>query len=712
MNHLPLLRASLLAAALAAPFALPLPALASHVGEEVTLDAEAVAATTQLVRALGNWERTPAAQRSAATARLVQLAQARQERLIRLLDRAPELAASRLLPAGVRDRLPAEARAFAEEDVRLSGEVVGRVADDFARGVARTDVLLRLSNSAAVLQLYLATTADRERTLLGWLGRRATLAGTRIEGRLLVQDSAAVTLVAADGTETTTSTSTPTMTPKVSGVQKTLVILANFSDAALSCTAADVGNRVFGSTGSTVNTSFRESSRDLVGFTGMVAGPFAIPYSASASTCDYGGWASAADAAARSAGIDLTQYQRVSYVTPKASACGWGGLAYMPGRQSWVQYCGSTGIYTHELGHNLSLHHAGTPTAEYGDGSDPMGGARNVRNNAANQVMAGWLPTGSVVDVFAGGSYAVAALDAATASSAQVLRLVKPDTNERYYVSLRQAIGLDSGLPYGALNTLSIHRATGTLPARTTLLQNLSVGQTFSDATNGIQVTHQALAGNVSTVGIAFSGSTCTRAAPTLTLNPASTSGGPGMSRSLSVAVKNNNTAACGTSSFALTQALPAGFGGTVSTTSLAIAAGATASASWTVTPAAGTPEGSYTLDLSANDGGGASATAHAGYTVIVDAGGPALTVTNPAEGARIATSTGRLSLTASASDSSGVAAVEFWVDGKLLVRDTSAPYGATWNIRKASKTGHAITVRAVDALGNSTSQTVNVTLY
>jgi hypothetical protein len=705
------LRATLLAAALAAPFALPLPAFASHVGEEATLDTQTVTATTQLVRALGNWERTPAAQRSAATARLVQLAQARQERLLRLLDRAPEVAAARLLPAGVRDRLPAEARAFAEEDVNLSGEVVGRVADDFARGVARTDVLLRLSNSATVLQLHLAETADRERTMLGWLGRRATLAGTRIDGRMLVKDAGSVTLAAADGTATTTATSTPTITPKVTGVQKTLVILSNFTDAALSCTAADVNNRVFGTTGSTVNNSFRQSSRDLVSFTGTVVGPFSIPYSAGG-TCDYGGWASAADAAARSAGIDLTQYQRVNYVTPAVSACGWGGLAYLPGRQSWVQYCGSTGIYTHELGHNLSLHHAATPTSEYGDGSDPMGGARNVRNNAANQVMAGWLPTGSVIDVFSGGSYAVSALDPANATSAQVLRLVKPDTNESYYVSLRQAIGLDAGLPSTTLNTLSIHRATGTLPAKTYLLQNLAVGQTFTDATNGIQVTHQGLAGNVSTVGVTFSGGTCARSAPTITLNPTSTSSAPGTARSLSVTVKNNNSAACGTSGFAMTQSLPAGFGGSLSATSLALAAGASGSASWTVTPAAGTAEGSYTLDLAASDGAGASATAHASYNVVVDAGGPVLTVTSPTEGARFATSSGRLTLAATASDPSGVTAVEFWVDGKLLVRDTSAPYSATWNVRKASKTGHAITVRAVDGLGNTTTQTVNVTLY
>lgn len=706
------LRTCLLTAALAAPLSICLPARASHVGEDVTLDAQTVSATTQLVRALGNWERTPATQRPAATARLVQLAQARQTRLLALLERNPQVAAARLLPAGVRERMPPQAQAFAEEDMRLSGEVFGRVSDNFQAGVSRTDVLLR-TNAATVLQLHLAESTDRDRTMLGWVGRRVTLDGTRIDGRVLVKERGAVTVAAADGTGTTTAgtTGTPTITPKVIGDQKTLVILANFSDAALSCSVADVSNRVFGTTGSSVNTSFRQSSRDLVSFSGQVVGPFSIPYSA-AGTCDYTGWAGAADGAARAAGFDPAQYQRVSYVTPSASACGWAGLAYLPGRQSWVQSCGSTGVYTHEFGHNLLLHHAATPTAEYGDGSDPMGGARNVRNNAANQVMAGWLPTGSVVDVFTGGTYAVAALDAATASSAQVLRLVKTDTNESYYVSLRQAFGLDAGLPAAALNTLSVHRATGTLPTRTYLLQYLAAGQSFVDSVNGIQITNQGLAGNVATVGVTMNGSTCALAAPSVALAPATTSGAPGAARSLTVSVKNNNTAACGTSGFTLAPALPAGFSGVLSSTSLALAAGSTGTASWTVTPAAGSAEGSYGLDLAAGDGKGPATTAHASYTVVVDNGGPVLSVTNPVEGARIASSTGRLTLSATASDSSGVSAVEFWVGGKLLLRDTSAPYSATWNIRKAAKTSHVITVRAVDTLGNATTQTVNVTLF
>ncbi|MEO5770727.1 MAG: hypothetical protein ABIQ29_01520 [Burkholderiaceae bacterium] len=327
--------------------------------------------------------------------------------------------------------------------------------------------------------------------------------------------------------------------------------------------------------------------------------PFNIPYSSTGS-CDYSGWGSAAEAAARAAGVDPSQYNRVNYVTPGNGSCGWSGLAYMPGRQSWVQSCGSTGIYTHELGHNLSLHHAGSPTAEYGDGSDPMGGARNVRNNAANQVMAGWVPTGGVQDVTSGGSFALTALGPEAGSQPQVLRLVKADSNEKYYVSLRTVQGLDAGLSATHLNAISVHKASGNLPAKTTLLASLAVGQSFTDSSNGITVNHQGLAGNVATVGVSMNGATCTRVAPSLSLAPASRSAAGGTAVTYSASIVNNNPAACGSSAFTLSQVLPSGFAGSFSPSSLQLGAGASGASTWTVTSPAAATVATYDLPITA----------------------------------------------------------------------------------------------------------------
>lgn len=670
---------------------------ASHIGEDLTVDQQTVASTDQLLSALRQFEAMPPAVQQARIAQMVQLAAQRKQRLLRLLERNPKLAASRLLSAGLRDRLPAEARLYVEEDVSLSGSVFAAVGDDFVRGISKSEFKLQTSPSAPVLTLRLADANGGERDMLGWAGRRVSVNGARLDGNLIIRDKRQV-LVAADGT-TTTGNVTPTTTPLVKGDQKTLVILANFSDKALACSQADVSNRVFGSTGATVNTGFIESSRNAVTFSGQAVGPVSIPYT-STGACDYSGWAAAADAAARAAGFDPALYQRVSYVTPSNSTCGWSGLAYMPGRQSWVQSCGSTGVYTHELGHNLSLHHSSTPTSEYGDASDPMGGARTVRNNAANQVMAGWVPTGGVLDVFSGGSYALSALGPTTITSPQVLRMIKLDTNESYYVSLRQASGLDASLPSSFVNTLSIHRSTGKLPAKTVLLQNLALGQTFTDAVNGIQVTHQGVSLDTATVAVAFTGSACVRNAPTLSINPASQTSAPGGSVSYSATVLNTSTAACGTTSFNMTQTLPTGITGTLSASSVALAAGASASLSLTAKSATGT-SGTYTLDLTATDPAGPqAATAHASYVVFADTVAPTVALTSPTTNGQLIS--GRsFTLGANASDASGIASVEFWDGNTLIATDTAAPFSANWNLRRVTKGVHVLKAKATDKAGN-----------
>lgn len=683
-------------------------AQATHIGEALESDQQTVTDTDQLLGALRQWQQAPATARAARAAALERLAALRRERLLALMAKNPELAALRLLPAPLREQFPASARALLEQDVTLSGTVYAEVTRG-SNGRSEQRFYFQPSGGAARYALQLAEEAGRERTLLGWAGRALRLRGTRLDGQLLVGGKADGELVAAEGDAGGASGTVVTMTPRVTGNQRTLVILANFNDRTLSCSAADVQSRMFGSSGATTNVDYLQSSETLVSFSGQTAGPFTLSSYSAAGACDYNGWASAADSAARAAGIDPSQYQRINYVTPANSNCGWSGLAYMPGTRSWVQSCGSTGVYVHELGHNLSFHHAATPTLEYGDSSDPMGGARMVQFNAPNRVMAGWLPTGSVIDVFASGGFSLSPLAADGSPNPQVLRLVKPDTSEYYYVSLRQAIDLDANLPASALNTLSIHRAGGTLPTRTYLLQNLAVGQSFVDSVNGIQITHQALAGNVATVDVSFSGATCQRNAPTVGVTPLSQTGAPGARLAYTVSVRNNNTTACGSSGFNLAQALPAGFTGTLSATSLTLSAGASGSASWQVSSPSSAAEATYTLTASATEAAVANgASQHASYVVYRDSVAPSLAITSPAAGATLSGSSATLA--ASASDASGITAVEFLVDGALLVRDTSAPYSAKWNLRKVAKGTHTIAVRATDAYGNVATQSINVT--
>ena len=80
------------------------------------------------------------------------------------------------------------------------------------------------------------------------------------------------------------------------------------------------------------------------------------------------------------------------------------------------------------------------------------------------------------------------------------------------------------------------------------------------------------------------------------------------------------------------------------------------------------------------------------------DASAPVANITAPAGGASIS---GAVDITASASDDTGVAKVELYVDGNLVAADTSAPYSYTWNTLDIEDGVHHIMAKAYDAAGN-----------
>lgn len=706
-------------------FAIASSAQASHVGEELWLDQQVVESGNQMLAVLKQYERTPAADRAALALQLAQLAAQRKQRMVALIDASPRVAALRVLPPSVRARLPDAAQAHVEQSVQVRGAVAAMVGDDFERGRSQTRLQIAETASGRKFELRVADATLREQ--LGWTNKRGSVAAVHLDGRLLVTDKREMRqLLAVDGSTGGTAT-TATATGTVQGAQSTLVVMLNFSDKPIECTAADLQSRLFGTSGSTMNVGYQQSSGGLVSFNGAVIGPFNTSYLSTDMACDSNGWANAANAAAVAAGFNPSNYQRVSYVTPANSACGWSGLATLGGTAptpSWVQTCQSTGVFSHELGHNLMFHHAATPTSEYGDSSDPMGPGMLVQSNAANRVMAGWIGGSRVVDVGVGGSYTIDAIENMTSALPLALRLSKADTAEKYYVSLRQGIGIDANLPSGFKGALSVHRATGTLPAKTYRVANLVAGQSWTDSVNGITITHQGLSGSGATVGVVMGSATCTRAAPGISVSPASQTASAGSTVGYSVTVTNRDSAACAASAMSLAQALPAGFSGAFGNSTLSLAAGASTVVTWSVASSANVADATYTLDVSASSASsGASPAAHAAYTTVTssstpppppppptsDTTGPTVSLTSPTNGATV--TGGRITLAASASDASGILSVEFYVDGKLLGADASSPYTANWNLRKAARGAHVIRVRATDGAGNASevSATVNV---
>ncbi len=123
-------------------------------------------------------------------------------------------------------------------------------------------------------------------------------------------------------------------------------------------------------------------------------------------------------------------------------------------------------------------------------------------------------------------------------------------------------------------------------------------------------------------------------------------------------------------------------------------------------------PNGSHSLTATARDragNNGTSATIIVTVANITDSTGPTVSMTAPAGG----TVFGSVTLTASATDDTGVAGVQFLVDGIAVgAEDTAAPYTVAWDSTSAANGSHTLSARARDAAGNvTTSSVVNVTV-
>jgi hypothetical protein len=96
--------------------------------------------------------------------------------------------------------------------------------------------------------------------------------------------------------------------------------------------------------------------------------------------------------------------------------------------------------------------------------------------------------------------------------------------------------------------------------------------------------------------------------------------------------------------------------------------------------------------------------------SVTIDTTAPAAAVTSPAASATVS---GSVSVTAGASDATGVVGVQFKLDAANLGAEvTTAPYATTWDTAGAANGSHTLTAIARDAAGNTgTSASVAVTV-
>ncbi|HVE62590.1 MAG TPA: hypothetical protein VNB94_02135 [Mycobacteriales bacterium] len=181
-----------------------------------------------------------------------------------------------------------------------------------------------------------------------------------------------------------------------------------------------------------------------------------------------------AKAAALTAGFDPTTYQRVVLYHPKSSnpdCSSYGGWAYQPGAEVWMNGVMSRRTLMHELGHNDGLRHAGSLScsvdgvfmtlaangcslAEYGDITDAMGNATYVGHfSVVQKARLGWLGARSVA-LQPGGSAILAPVE--TAGTDVIAASIDASNGRRYWLESRSAAGADALLPAGVLGGVLI----------------------------------------------------------------------------------------------------------------------------------------------------------------------------------------------------------------------------------------------------------------
>ncbi len=120
---------------------------------------------------------------------------------------------------------------------------------------------------------------------------------------------------------------------------------------------------------------------------------------------------------------------------------------------------------------------------------------------------------------------------------------------------------------------------------------------------------------------------------------------------------------------------------------------------------------GTHTLKAVARDAAGNIATsATVTVTVVIDTAAPAVSITNPADGATVS---GTVAIAADASDDIGVVGVQFLLNGASLgAEDTAASYSINWNSTAVANGLYTLAARARDAAGKqTTSAPVTVTV-
>lgn len=414
------------------------------------------------------------------------------------------------------------------ESTTFEGTLVVAHGEDFSRGVPRSIWHYRLRTSSGELTLQLSGPGPE-----GFLnGARVRVRGT-LAGRTLAvgngKDDAQVTQPAAATT----------------GDRRVAVLLVKFAASDPEPYTVSQAQQVIFSGANSVANYFAEESYGLLNVTGDVFGYFTISITPSA--CDYTDIANKSRAAATAAGINLSGYTQIQYVHNYLSSCGWSGLGYLPGRDSWLNEALNLRVSAHELSHNFGVHHASSmscseggvrvslaanaancSSSEYGDPFSVMGAASTRHTHSQQLASMGWLTGGALQTITSTGTYAIGSADDPNASAPRGVRIARGD-GTWLYLELRSPWGsyFDNFSPSDpAVTGVSIRISNDW----TTIVQSqlldmnpattsfgdapLAVGMSFFDPVSRATVSTTAVSGGVATVNVSWGADTTPPSTP------------------------------------------------------------------------------------------------------------------------------------------------------------------------------------------------------
>jgi hypothetical protein len=510
----------------------------------------------------------------------------------------------------------------------------------------------------------------------------------------------------------------PQAAPELGG-HKTAVIAFNFSnDTRTPWMPAQILSSIFTGANST-SAFFKEESYNQLWLEGKVNpdgdvyGWYTLPVASS--PCDYSTWATLAKAAATADGFSSVGYQHVMYVFPPQSSCGWAGLAYMPGTESWINGDLSVRVTGHELGHNMGLHHAGSwfctggsgqavtissscTLNEYNDPFDVMGAHGSRHSHGWNLQRLGVLQASNVQTVTSSGSYSMtSALDSTT--SPTTLRVPRTyaaggEVQDWYYLEIRKSGGVFDAFSLNDWVVKGVSIRVDDDPSQTTrsrLLDThpggsiydaaLQPGETFSDG--HVSVITESAGNGSATVAINMSAPPLDQQSPSAPTGLSHVLLDPGVR--LSWYGSGDNV---GVSAYSVYRD--------------GVQAGSSASSSYddrSVSP------GQHVYTVYAQDGAGNLSPASAPHVVTVPNAKVSALKSRPADRTgpelwlvRQRLRGGRLLLRASAYDSAGVARVELRIDGRRVLARRASRLSYRWRLRPGR---HRIVAIAYDKRGN-----------